>query len=150
MYKNYRNLAKVPLIATATLFVIISGLVLYSSKKVIPEHQTDWGVYNVKSCGKLLLDPQISFSIPPSWEVSFSEKDYVAQYIITGKDGEKLTLTCGDGLGGGCDNWGEIKLGDKTFPACPWERDGVIHISNIGGSSNTIGFDLHVEYPEDN
>ncbi len=111
------------------------------------EDKAGWKTYNVESCGKLLPDPQISLSVPSSWKSSFSEKDYVAQHIINGSGGEKLTITCGDGLGGGCDNWGEIVLGGKTFPACMGEEAGIIYKSQISGKSNGIGFELDIQYP---
>lgn len=119
-----------------------------STNQANNEDRTGWKNYNLKSCGKLLPDPQISFSIPSFWKSSIEEKDYIAQHIINGNDGEKLTITCGDGLGGGCDDWGEIVLGDKSLPVCPGKENGIIYKSNISGSSNDIGFELDVQYPD--
>jgi len=157
MNKSSRGFAPILIVLIISLIAGIGYLVLNATSPPFPQptlapesnekSTTSWKNQQIENCGHLIPKTYISFSIPSNWNVSTEESDYWAKHTFGGTS-EQITIACGDGLGGGCDEIfkKEIKLGNETKTACLGEENDIMYLSQLGGFAGAVGFTIEATY----
>jgi len=110
-----------------------------------------WKTYTSDYCGTSNPKTKFSISIPSNWNSTVQEDKIWAKHSLSGEKGEKFTVICGIGFGGGCDpkDKKEIKIGNKTQLGCYGEQEGRVYLSQVGAQAGEVGVTIEADFPND-